>query len=157
MPKKFDKTEWQLIRHGGLIWGGYEIDDDPNAWLTDTGEELPIWNEGHNFLTGPNNEPGKARAIRKDGEMVGSITYNETPDRVYIGTVYVKPEYRGQGLFDILMEPLVSLGKEIKAWNWDNKELQNKVMGGGSPYQPSIKSDWPGPDYARFPNLTESQ
>ena len=123
---------------------GYAIDDNPSFWLNDNGGERPTVLDGQSLLLGTNGEFGRARSIYYGEELVGSITWNEFPSMILIGTVFIKPEHRGQGFFDVLMEPLVAERKPIDAWNWDNRSLRQKVRGVGSRYQPSAPPQTPG-------------
>jgi len=62
-----------------------------------------------------------------DGEPVASVTWQETPDKILLGSAYTRPDQRGKGLFTALTKDLRSRGKPVDAVVWDNPWLREKV------------------------------
>lgn len=124
----------------------YPIDQEHNIWLDEEGNEVRRWRPGwvkdpetgkmvqsgelEDTFLDKQGRQGQGYAAYHNGKPVASLTYVDDPAGWYmLGTAYTHPDYRQQGLFNRLAQPLRDTGKPIDAYVWNNPWLKNKVRG----------------------------
>ena len=97
------------------------------GWFShDSGKFIPRTSAGKDTLLTKHGQ-GEGRVAYVDGEPVASVTWQETPDKILLGSAYTRPDQRGKGLFTALTKDLRSRGKPVDAVVWDNPWLRSKV------------------------------
>lgn len=119
------------------------ISEADNLWFDEDGEQhpryRPSWQQPEQGDKQTQDGPAWDTFLDKKGRQaegfvayhggqpVGSLTYVDEGDKHMIGTAYVHPNHREQGLFNRLVQPLRASGKPIDAYVWNNPWLQQKV------------------------------
>lgn len=123
----------------------HPVSETHNIWFDEDGNQRPRYRAGW-----ARNEKGKMEQtgeledtfLDKQGRQgqgvvayhgdnpVGSLTWVEEPNGyTMLGTTYVHPDYREQGIFSQMAQPLRDSGRPIDAYVWNNPWLKNKVRG----------------------------
>lgn len=145
----------------------HPIDEEHNLWFNEHGGENPRYEPEwiRNPETGKMEQTGPMRDTFLDnkgrqgqgyvayhGERpVASLTYVDDPAGWYmLGSAYTHPDYREQGLFNRLVQPLRDTGKPIDAYVWNNPWLKQKVRGWQMPktsnaWEDAHRENPPGP------------
>jgi PcfJ-like protein len=124
----------------------HPIDEEHNVWFDEDGQQharfRPAWAKGEDgkmrqtggqedsFLDKQGRQ-GQGWVAYHGTEPIGSLTYVDTPISNMIGTAYVHPDYREQGIFNQLSAPLQQNGKPTDAYVWNNPWLRSKVRSWG--------------------------
>lgn len=124
----------------------HPIDQDHNVWFDEDGNQRERYRPGwaKDPATGKMRQTGELEDTFLDRQgrqgqgwvayhgdkPIGSLTYVADPAGWnMLGTTYVHPDYREQGLFNRMVAPLREEGKPIDAYVWNNPWLKNKVRG----------------------------
>lgn len=124
----------------------HPIDQEHNVWFDEDGNQRERYRAGwaKDPATGKMVQTGEPEDtfLDKQGRQgegyvayhgdrpVGSLTYVSDPNGWHmIGTTFVHPDYREQGLFNRMAEPLRATGQPVDAYVWNNPWLKQKVRG----------------------------
>lgn len=169
LPAPNDKTSMKL----GAVPEGYEIRPmgDTGYFEHEEGKWRPRYYEVKDRNTGEMVRGDRMQTSHGTGDgvvayygddPVGSLTWQEEPHATMIGSAYVHPDHRQQGLFNAMYEYLPQ-GKPVDAYHWDNPMLRQKVrdrqrqasmkLGGMEHYAEQVPIDWLAPyiEFAREP------
>lgn len=151
--------EQAFIKQAASPYRIVPIDLENNTWIDEDGKEHPRFRAGwkKNVETNKMEQTGELEDTFLDRQgrqgqgvvalhgdkPVGSMTYVEDPNGWnMLGTVYVHPDHREQGLFNQMVAPLRASGKPIDAYHWNNPWLKNKVRGWNKGAKISKTSYW---------------
>lgn len=121
----------------------HPIDNEHNVWFDEDGNQRARYRPGwaKNPETGKMEQTGELQdtfldkhgrqgqgVVAYDGDQpVGSLTWVDDQGWHMLGTAYVHPNYREQGIFNQMVAPLRETGRPIDAYVWNNPWLKQKV------------------------------
>lgn len=123
----------------------HPIDQEHNIWFDEDGNQRPRYRPGwaknengkmeqsgeleDTFLDRQGRQ-GQGVVAYHAGKPIGSLTYVEDPNGWYmLGTAYVHPDYRQNGVFSQMIQPIRDSGRPIDAYVWNAGWLKDKVRG----------------------------
>lgn len=115
----------------------YEIRPADEGWFahdtpwtgdprTSGGNFVPRYVNDQDTLTTEHGQ-GDGRVAYFNGEPVASVTWQEDPNSIMLGSAWTHPDHRGKGLFNALTNDIRASGKPVDAYSWDNRMLREKV------------------------------
>lgn len=121
----------------------HPIDSEHDVWFDEDGNQRARYRPGwaKNPETGKMEQTGELEdtfldkhgrqgqgVVAYDGDNpVGSLTWVDDQGWHMLGTAYVHPNYREQGIFNQMVAPLRETGRPIDAYVWNNPWLKSKV------------------------------
>lgn len=137
-------SSWRVVAATPITL--HPVDQEHNVWFDEDGNQRPRYRPGwaKHPETGKMEQTGELEDtfLDKQGRQgqgvvayvgdrpVGSLTWVDDPAGwKMLGTTYVHPDYRQQGIFSQMIQPLRDSGQPIDAYVWNNPWLKQKVRG----------------------------